>query len=120
MVETWRDRDGPNVLTIPVHRSFADALAAGVLARRGDDPLALVGGTILLPRGRYLVSKKTGVNDAWGIKITQSNTVLKGENGAELKRYSTDISTYAQAYTVLFIGVPDDDGLEALRRALGG
>lgn len=40
------------VYTIPSHRSFADALAAGLIARSGNDPLALAKGRILLPNNR--------------------------------------------------------------------
>ena len=42
----------PNVFTIPSHRSFADALVAGILARFGRDPIALARGRILLPNNR--------------------------------------------------------------------
>jgi ATP-dependent helicase/nuclease subunit B len=42
----------PSLFTIPPHRSFADSLAAGLIARYGDDPLALAGGRILLPNTR--------------------------------------------------------------------
>jgi ATP-dependent helicase/nuclease subunit B len=41
-----------NVYTIPSHRSFADALAAGLIARFGKDPLSLARGRILLPNNR--------------------------------------------------------------------
>src|SRR5512133_3518738 len=40
------------VYTIPSHRAFADALAAGLIARFGKDPLALAEGRILLPNNR--------------------------------------------------------------------
>ena len=46
--------DRPNVYTIPSHRSFADALVAGLLARFGREPLALARGRILLPNNRAL------------------------------------------------------------------
>jgi ATP-dependent helicase/nuclease subunit B len=42
----------PAVFTIPIHRSFADSLAAGLIAKVGSDPLALAGGRILLPNNR--------------------------------------------------------------------
>ena len=42
----------PTVFTIPAHRSFADSLAAGLIARHGRDPMALAGGRILLPNNR--------------------------------------------------------------------
>ena len=45
-------RVSPSVFTIPAHRSFADSLAAGLIARHGRDPMALAGGRILLPNNR--------------------------------------------------------------------
>jgi ATP-dependent helicase/nuclease subunit B len=42
----------PAVYTIPTHRSFADALAAGLIQRFGKDPLQLARGRILLPNNR--------------------------------------------------------------------
>ena len=42
----------PNVYTIPPHRAFADALAAGLIARSKGDRLALARTTILLPNNR--------------------------------------------------------------------
>jgi ATP-dependent helicase/nuclease subunit B len=47
--------DGPRqvaVYTIPSHRSFADALAAGLIRRFGKHPLSLARGRILLPNNR--------------------------------------------------------------------
>ncbi len=42
----------PNVYSIGAHQSFADALAAGLIARFGKDPLGLARGRILLPNNR--------------------------------------------------------------------
>jgi len=42
----------PAVFTIGAHRSFADALAAGLIADHGRDPLGLARGRILLPNNR--------------------------------------------------------------------
>lgn len=42
----------PSVYTIPAGTPFVDALAAGILARRGDDPADLARFTILLPTRR--------------------------------------------------------------------
>jgi len=42
----------PTVFTIPAHRAFADALAGGLIARYGDDPLALARAAILVPTNR--------------------------------------------------------------------
>src|SRR5438270_5576196 len=44
--------DWPTVFTIPSHRSFADALAAGLIARFGKEPIGLAQGRILLPNNR--------------------------------------------------------------------
>src|SRR6476620_6819952 len=40
------------VYSIPSHRSFADALAAGLIDRFGKEPLGLARGRILLPNNR--------------------------------------------------------------------
>lgn len=42
----------PSISTIPAHRAFADALAAGIVARHGKDVLGLARGIILLPNNR--------------------------------------------------------------------
>ena len=47
-----RAAERPAVFTIPTHRSFADSLVAGLLARHGRDPLSLASGRILLPNNR--------------------------------------------------------------------
>ena len=47
-----RAAERPAVFTIPAHRSFADALAAGLIQRFGKDPLGLAKGRILLPNNR--------------------------------------------------------------------
>ena len=47
-----RSPGDPLVYTIPTHRSFADALAAGLIAEYSGDPLALARGRILLPTNR--------------------------------------------------------------------
>ncbi len=42
----------PTVFTIPAHRAFADALATGLIAQSGDDPLALARAVVLVPNNR--------------------------------------------------------------------
>lgn len=42
----------PSVFTIPLHRAFADAFAAGLLARYGEGPAALATGIVLVPNNR--------------------------------------------------------------------
>ncbi|MBX9882788.1 MAG: double-strand break repair protein AddB [Sphingomonas sp.] len=43
---------GLALYTIPAHRAFADALAAGLIRRFGGDPLSLARGLVLLPNNR--------------------------------------------------------------------
>jgi ATP-dependent helicase/nuclease subunit B len=52
MSETSQRARAPAVYTIPAHRSFADALVAGLIAQFGRDPLALASGRLLLPNNR--------------------------------------------------------------------
>ena len=42
----------PALFTIPIHRSFADALAAGLIAQFGGEPLGLARGLVLVPNNR--------------------------------------------------------------------
>jgi ATP-dependent helicase/nuclease subunit B len=42
----------PRVFTIPPHRAFADALAAGLIARHGGGDTGLAGGIVLVPNNR--------------------------------------------------------------------
>ena len=72
------------------------------------DSIAVSGGVITFPPGVYRVARNIGTNDRWGIKVTASNITLQGAK-ATLRRYNTDISTYALAYPILFVGVPDSD-----------
>ncbi len=46
------ERGGPALYTIPAHRAFADALAAGLIRRSGRDPLGLARGVVLVPNNR--------------------------------------------------------------------
>ncbi|SEI98630.1 ATP-dependent helicase/nuclease subunit B [Sphingomonas sp. OV641] len=46
------ERTTPRLFTIPAHRGFADALAAGLIRRFGDEPLGLARGLVLLPNNR--------------------------------------------------------------------
>ncbi len=61
----------PTVYTIPIHRSFADALATGTLARFGRDPLELASGRILLPNNRAV----RAVTDAF-VRISEGGLLL--------------------------------------------
>ncbi len=55
------DRAGPQLFSIPAHRAFADALAAGLIRRSGRDPMVLARGIVLLPNNR---TKRT-ITDAF-------------------------------------------------------
>jgi ATP-dependent helicase/nuclease subunit B len=55
------DRTRPALFTIPAHRAFADALAAGLIRRFGKDRMALARGLVLLPNNRA----KRSVRDAF-------------------------------------------------------
>ena len=72
------------------------------------DSLAITGGALYFPFGEYKIARTIGTNDHWGLKITGSNVTLIGD-GASLSRYNADISTYALAYPLLFIGTPDSN-----------
>lgn len=69
------------------------------------------GGTVILTaeNSDYRVSKQAGTNDKWGININYSNVVLEIQEGATLRRLSSDISTYAKAFPILLIGEPDSN-----------
>ncbi len=66
--ETLRRRA---VYTIPTHRSFADSLVAGLIARFGRDPQTLAGGRILLPNNRAVRS----ITDAF-VRASGSGLIL--------------------------------------------
>ncbi|HWV12721.1 MAG TPA: double-strand break repair protein AddB, partial [Sphingobium sp.] len=48
------DPTRPALFNIPAHRAFSDALAAGIIAQHGGDPMALAQGMILLPTNRAI------------------------------------------------------------------
>src|SRR5512141_1587531 len=61
----------PAVYSIPTHRSFADSLAAGLIAKFGDDPLRLASGRILLPNNRAVRT----ITDAF-VRASESGLLL--------------------------------------------
>lgn len=70
------------------------------------------GGYVNFPPGTYAISRSVGTNDHWGVKITNNNVVLNGQN-ATLKRFNANISTYALAYPLVFVGTPDSNVADA-------
>lgn len=72
------------------------------------DSLSATGGTVYFPQGTYLIARTVGTNDHWGLKVPYSNITLTGDD-AGFARFNTDISTYALAYPLLFLGQPDSN-----------
>jgi len=72
------------------------------------DAAGVSGGVVYFPFGEYRIARNVGSNDRWGIKVPYSNVSLIS-NGASFRRFNTDISTYALAYPILFIGTPDSN-----------
>ena len=74
------------------------------------DSLSATGGTVFFPTGEYRIARNIGTNDRWGVKVVNSNITLAGTGaGSKLRRFNTDISTYALAYPIVFVGTPDSD-----------
>lgn len=65
------DRTRPAVFTIPAHRAFADALAAGLIRRFGRDRMNLARGLVLLPNNRA----KRAVTDAF-VRASEGGLLL--------------------------------------------
>ncbi len=71
---------------------------------------ALGGGTIVFNPGTYLIARTAGVDDVWGVKITSNKIrLLAAGPGVVFARFTPDISTYAKAYPLLFVGTPDSN-----------
>lgn len=61
----------PSLYTIPAHRAFADALAAGLIRRAGGDRMRLARGLVLLPNNRA----KRAVTDAF-VRASEGGLLL--------------------------------------------
>ena len=59
--------------------------------------------------GDFRVTATKGTNDKYGININSSNISLEMEHGCQLRRLSSDISTYALSFPILLIGKPDSN-----------
>jgi hypothetical protein len=89
--------------------ALGDGVADDTVAiQAAIDSLSSDGGVVHFPPGTYRVARNIGTNDRWGIKVTNSSITLKGDQ-AFLRRFNTDISTYALAYPILLVGVPDSN-----------
>ncbi|HEY4070020.1 MAG TPA: PD-(D/E)XK nuclease family protein [Sphingomicrobium sp.] len=71
------------VYTIPSHRSFADALAAGLIARFGKDPLGLAQGRILLPNNRAVRAVTEAFVRASGTGLLLPRLIPVGDPGID-------------------------------------
>ena len=72
------------------------------------DAAGVSGGTVVFPSGTYLIARNVGTNDHWGIKVPFSNVNLVGQD-TYFQRFNSNISTYALAYPLLFLGAPDSN-----------
>ncbi len=102
------DPRGRQIFSIPAHRAFADALAAGLIAAH-PDPLTLARGTILLPNNRA----KRAVRDAF---------VRASRNGLLLPRLvaigEADEDAVAAALDPADLDEPAPPAIAPLRRRL--
>ncbi|MEO5866062.1 MAG: double-strand break repair protein AddB [Sphingomonas sp.] len=71
MAEGGKGRSRPALYHIAAHRAFADALAAGLIARFGGEPLGLARGLVLLPNTRA----KRAVTDAF-VRASEGGLLL--------------------------------------------
>ena len=68
-----------SLYTIPLHRSFADALAAGLIRLHGADLLSLASGMILLPNNRAVTAVRDAFVRAAGGAILLPRLVALGD-----------------------------------------
>jgi hypothetical protein len=65
---------------------------------------------VFFPEGTYLISRSTTADGHmnYGLKIDKNDVTLTGVKGKSLlKRFDTDISTYALAYPLIYVGRPE-------------
>ena len=99
----------PVIFSIPVHRAFADALAAGIIARYADGALGLAEGLILLPSNRAR-------------SAVQAAFVRAGGTGLLMPRLAVIGDADLDESVALSLDAIDDDpippAIDALRRRL--
>ncbi|WP_411339511.1 double-strand break repair protein AddB [Sphingopyxis sp. J-6] len=69
----------PDVFSIPVHRAFADALVAGLIARFADGTLGLAEGLILLPSNRAKSAVQAAFVRAGGAGLLMPRLAVIGD-----------------------------------------
>lgn len=85
-----------------------DGTTNDTVAIQGALDAATGGGVVYFPPGEYRIARNIGTNDRWGVKVTNSNVTLKGDQ-AFLRRFNTNITSDADVYPILFVGVPDSN-----------
>lgn len=97
----------PEVFSIPAHAAFADALAAGLLARFGGDPVALARVQLLLPNRRAVRS------------VTEAFVRAAGDGGVLLPRMTPVGDIGDDSFERLAAGAePVAPAVSSLRRRL--
>ncbi|WP_215353749.1 double-strand break repair protein AddB [Sphingopyxis soli] len=69
----------PTLFSIPVHRAFADVLAAGIIARYADGALGLAEGLILLPSNRARSAVQAALVRAGGAGLLMPRLAVIGD-----------------------------------------
>src|SRR5437868_3503624 len=76
-------RDDRSVFTIPSHRSFADALATGLIERFRNDSVELARGRILLPNNRAVRAVTDAFVRASGSGLLLPRLIPVGDPGLD-------------------------------------
>lgn len=96
------------VYNVKAYGATGDGSSNDTVAVQAAIDAAASGGVVYFPKGTYRIARTVGTNDSWGLKITNNNVTLTGDD-AYLRRYDTDISTYAKSYAIVFVGTPDSN-----------
>lgn len=100
----------PTIFTIPVHRAFADALAAGLIARFADGALGLAEGIVLLPSNRARSAVQAAFVRAGGDGLLMPRLAVIGD--ADLDE------SVALALDTIDDAAPIPPAIDTLRRRL--
>lgn len=73
----------PALFTVPVHRAFADAVAAGILRSHAGGPLALAQGMLLLPNRRAVLAMRDAFIRLAGGAVLLPRLVALGDEDLE-------------------------------------
>jgi hypothetical protein len=102
--------DGDYVNADKIGAIYDDATDSSAAVQAAIDLIGNTeGGGIVYITGPCRVTATKGTNDKYGINIPYSNVTLKFGPKGSIRRQSSDISTYANAYPILLIGVADSN-----------